>query len=474
MALDPDRLDALVGRGIALRALRRPAEALACNQRALALHPESDLAAMNIGVALLDLRRPAEALPFIERAVAALPDNALAHANHAAVLHGLQRPVESLTACDRALALDSGIASVHANQGCAYAELNRTEEALASYAAALACEPDLADAHFGAALCHLVRGDFAKGWPAYEWRWQRHGLEPLKACQPLWRGEDLAGKTILVVAEQGLGDTLQFVRLLPLLMARGAHVLAAVPRALLPVMPPAQPGLRFIVEGEAFPPHDFACPMLSLPLALGLDLATIPAAVPYLTAAAEWAEPWHARLGRKTRPRIGIAWSGSKGHVNDANRSIPLARFATLFNDGCDVVSLQPEVRSSDEAAMAAWTGLRDVRDKLTSFQATAGLMATLDLVVTVDTSVAHLAGGLGYPVWVLLPFAPDWRWLTGRSDSPWYPTARLWRQHELGNWDGVFAAIRHEINALVIPAPYDKHPKQEGLGRHAVAALGC
>ena len=471
LAIEPNNAEWLIGRGNALRALRRPAEALACNQHALACEPNSGLAAMNAGVALLDLRRPQEARPYIERAVASLPNNVSAHANHAAVLHALNQPHEALAACERALVLDRGVASVHNNQGCAYAELNRYEEALDSYATALACEPELADAHFGAALCHLVTGNYAEGWAEYEWRWKRHGLEPLQTLQPLWRGDELAGKTILVLAEQGLGDTLQFVRLLPLLEARGATVVAAVPQALLPLLPEPVPGLRFIVEGDTFPPHDFACPMLSLPLGLGIDLQTIPAVVPYLTFKPAWAEPWRARLGPKTRPRIGIAWSGSQGHVNDANRSIPLARFAELFDDRYEIIGLQPQVRPSDEPAVAAWPALRDVRSELTGFTATAGLVATLDLVITVDTSVAHLAGGLGRPVWILLPFAPDWRWLTDRADSPWYPTARLWRQTALGDWSGVFAGLRQALNGLAISARYDEGLEREETGRHAVAA---
>ena len=249
-------------------------------------------------------------------------------------------------------------------------------------------------------------------------------------------------------------------------------MVTAVSRTLLPLMPKAGPGLRFIDEAEAIPPHDYMCPMLSLPLGLGLTAATIPAEVPYLSAEPAWSEPWVARLGHKTRPRIGIAWSGNKGHVNDANRSIPLAKFATLFDDRCEVISLQPEVRATDEPALAAWPALRDVRSELTSFEATAGLLATLDLVITVDTSVAHLAGGLGHPVWILLPFAPDWRWLMHRSDSPWYPTARLWRQTEHGVWDAVFAEIRAAINALVTSVAYHSDVEDEGSGRHAVAVL--
>ncbi len=465
LALQPDTAEGLIGRGIALRALRRLEDALACNQQAVARHPDSGLAAMNTGVVLLDLRRPQEALPYIEQAVELMPLDVLAQTNHAVVLHALQRPVEALAACERALAIDCDVAIVYANQGCVYADLNRNDEAMASYAAALTRDADCTVAHFGLAVSHLLTGNFAEGWAEYEWRWQHTGREPMTGCRPQWRGEDLAGKTILVLAEQGLGDVLQFVRLLPMLQARGASVVAAVPRAVMALMPKSRPGLCFIDEGQPLPPHDTMCPMLSVPLGLGLMADTIPATVPYLNFEPAWSEPWLARLGPKTRPRIGVAWSGNKGHVNDANRSIPLARFATLFGQECDceVISVQPEVRATDEPAMAAWPALRDVRSELTSFEATAGLVATLDLVISVDTSVAHLAGGLGLPVWILLPFAPDWRWLMGRDDSPWYPTARLWRQHALGDWNGVFAAIRRAINGLATSAAYNRASRTKG-----------
>ncbi len=439
LALRADDVAALTSRSHALRDLRRPQEALASADRALAIDPGCGAALLNRGVALRDLRRPQEALASLEAALPLLPNAAMAHSNLAAALLSCGRPLDALKVCDEALALDDGLAWAHCNKGIAYADLNRTVEALDSYAAAQLRDPALPEAQFGEAVTRLLAGDFVRGWPKYEWRWRTNGVGPLPCGQKLWRGEDLTGQIILLRAEQGFGDTLQFLRFVPMVLARAASVVLEVHGAVRGLVRDA-PGLQVISVGDPVPPHDWVCPLLSLPLALGTELGSIPHQVPYLRG------PPRAVREAGLR-RVGVVWSGSVGHVNDHNRSIALRCFAGVLGvAGCEFVSLQPDVRDSDLAALADAPGLHQDRGALGSFAATAAVLATLDLVITVDSAVAHLAGGLGHPVWVLLPFAPDWRWLLGRDDSPWYPTARLFRQPVPGDWDAV---VQDVVTAL-------------------------
>ena len=307
---------------------------------------------------------------------------------------------------------------------------------------------DYADAHFLKGLANLVTGDLARGWAGYEWRHRAPvaRLTRREQPRPLWLGDvDLAGKTILLHSEQGFGDSIQFCRYVPLVAARGARVVLEVEQPLCGLMR-GLPGVTEIVArkdhaGEPLPDHDLHCPLPSLPLAFATKLETIPANGPYLHAPESAMAQWTLRLGGARGLRIGLAWSGNPNHIRDRERSMPLDHLLPLLNVDASFVSLQKQLRAG-EAELLSRAGIRDVSDDLHDFTDTAALIAQLDLVITVDTGVAHLAGALGKPVWILVTHAPDWRWLLDRDDSPWYPTARLFRQSDSRDWSDVVARV--------------------------------
>jgi tetratricopeptide (TPR) repeat protein len=335
------------------------------------------------------------------------------------------------------------------NRGNALQALKRLDEALASYDKALAFKPDYAEAHWNEALLRLLTGDFSRGWAKYEWRWRNESLalSTRNFSQPLWLGAAaIDGKTILLHSEQGFGDTIQFCRYVPLLAARGARVILEVPRSLQELMTNLAGATQVISKGDSLPDFDVQCPFLSLPLAFATRLETIPSATPYLRAPVQALKNWQARLGPKARPRIGLAWSGRPTHKNDQNRSISLRSLLALLDIEATFVSLQKDVRTDDAAVLKERDDILDFGDALKDFSDTAALISHLDLVISVDTSVAHLAGALAKPVWVLLPFLPDWRWLLDRDDSPWYPTARLFRQDNTRAWDDVIVRVHEAL----------------------------
>ena len=299
-------------------------------------------------------------------------------------------------------------------------------------------------------MARLTLGDFDGGWKAYEWRWKTGAFadkrRPFRA--PLWLGDaPVAGKTILLHAEQGFGDTIQFIRYAPLLAGRGARVICEVQPALKPLLSQLE-GIEVVAKGDTLPPFDLHCPLLSLPLAFGTRLETIPAAASYLAAPAERVADWRARLPQGG-PRVGFVWSGSPAHKNDASRSIPLARLALCWRacrlpaSACNANGAMPT------ATLRGLPDLVDLGPELSDFADTAAVISLLDVVVSVDTAVAHLAGALGKPVVILLPYAADFRWLRERSDTPWYPAAKLMRQPAFGDWDGVIARLAGELRDM-------------------------
>ena len=512
LALQPDLPEALCNRGNALLALGRDAEALASFDRTLALRPSLAQAAVSQAEALQRLDRPAEALASYDHAIAVAPRLVLAHYNRGNLLQTLDRPEAAIASFDAALALEPTHAAAACNRATSLRALGRLDAAFAGYdqaatldptmvqalvnranllamhgqhqaaldsfAQARARFPDNADVHWNEALCRLAMGDFEGGWREHEWRW-RTGLLRLaerRYPQPLWLGEtSLAGRTILLHGEQGHGDVLQFCRFAPLVaalagsvagasgsaaaLAGGANVVLEVPPTLarlIRTMPGAQ---RVIAQGEAPPAFDVHCPLLSLPLALGTTLETIPASIPYLSADADQERAWRIRLAALPGLRVGLVWSGNPrpadpaANAVDRRRSMSLARMAPLGTAaGVSFVSLQKGHRAEQAKAPPAGMALHDWTSELWDFADTAALIAALDLVISVDTSVVHLAGALGKPVWVLNRYDACWRWLYGRTDSPWYPTARLFRQSSYGDWDGVIAqvvaALRERVGA--------------------------
>jgi len=450
LALDPRHGGARSNRGNALLALGRAEEALAEYDRAIALRPGFAEAHTNRGNALLQLRRWEEALESHDRAIALRPDFAEAHANRADALGELRRRGEALASAERAIALRPGFAEAYNTRGNALRDLGRWAEAEAAFDEAIALDPGYAEPRWNKALALLQQGRFAEGWPLYEWR--RRKRQPIAArafAEPPFTGaEEIRGRTVFLWAEQGLGDTLQVFRYALELRDRGATVVAAVQDPLVPLLRQFEPGIRVTGAAEVPDRFDLQCPMMSLPMALGATVGNIPHAGGWLAPPPGLREAWDRRLGMTGRPRIGLAWSGSPRYRYDRWRSMPLDRLAPLLALDADWVCLQDDIREADREAARRHPGLRLLPGEIGDLPATAGLMAALDLVVSVDTGLAHLAGALGRPVWVMLAEPHDWRWLTGREDTPWYAQGRLFRQPAPGDWDSVAAAVGVALRA--------------------------
>jgi hypothetical protein len=356
-----------------------------------------------------------------------------------------------LASYDRAVSLRPHYADAHNNRGQSLRDVKRYEEALASYDAALAVQPGHVMAHCNSAAVRLLLGDFKRGWSDYEWRWKKASVvrSNRNFPQPQWRGEDIAGKTILLHSEQGFGDTIQFCRYVPLVVARSAQVVFEVQAQLHALMAGIPGAAQVVARGSPLPAFDVHCPMLSLPLAFGTELGTIPAERAYLSVPEEKARNWRMRLAAERRCLVGLAWSGSRGHEEDRKRSIALDTLLPLLDSDATIVSLQKDVRSADAAVLNARSDILHFGDEWHDFSDTAALISQLDLVISVDTSVAHLAAALGKPTWLLLPEVPDFRWLLGREDSPWYPAMRLFRQDEHRDWESVIARVRDALCAF-------------------------
>ena len=403
------------------------------------------------GIVLGRQGRLDDAAAMFRHALAADPQHPRAYANLAVALERLGRLDESLAAARRAIELAPGDANPHHTLGKTLVKLNRLSEAIASLRRAVQLAPNDAEAHGSLAKALLLSGDFKHGWVEYEWRWKAPSfVEPRRVfAQPQWTGvARLAGKTILLHHEQGFGDTIQFIRYVPMLAQRGADVIVQAPRELVELIRhmPAAPDV--IPIGGSLPQFDFHIPLMSLPLAMNTTLKTIPAQVPYLAAAPKVAQVWAERV-KNDGPgvRVGLAWAGRATHQDDLQRSMPLHKLAPLSSaPNVTFYSLQKWDPNHEVQNPPPGMRLIDAAPRLFDFSDSAALIANLDLVIAVDTAVAHLAGAMGKPVWLLLPFSPDFRWLLERSDSPWYPTMRLFRQPRPGDWDPVIAAVAQEL----------------------------
>jgi len=444
---------ALSNRGLALQDLGRRQEALASFDRAVTLAPAMAELHCNRGAVLHDLKRHAEALAGYERALVLNPAYFEAWLNRGAVWQELGRPAEAVACYDRALRIRPDFAEGYLKRGVAQQSLNHFDEAIDNYHRAAGLDGGLVDARWNEALCRLAKGDYHQGWALYESRWRKPEFADLLAYYsgPRWSGlDDIRGKIMLLWTEQGLGDALQFCRFAPLVAARGATVIIRAPAVLKPVLERLEGVSRVIAQEEPLPPYDYHYPLMSLPAAFGTTLENLSATTPYLTAAPARVRQWKARLHGSLERRVGLVWSGNPAHQSDRWRSIPLAELAVLVRPGVRFVSLQKVLRDSDLPALAQFPSLEWHGEDLRDFNDTATLIDCLDLVITVDTAVAHLAGALGKPVWVLLYYSADWRWLTERDDSPWYPTARLFRQTAIGDWSGVVARVAGALESVL------------------------
>lgn len=419
-------------------------------EKVLSLKPGYDISYR----ALLNLKRYDEAKAACDAILRIDQHQIDALVNRGFALQLMNRLDEAIIDFERSSAIEPKRAELHMNLGSALSAVGKTNEALLRYDLAIFLDPNLADAHFNASLCRLQIGEYEGGWQGHEWRWKTKQLAKSMRNfpQPLWLGnESLEGKTILLHAEQGLGDSIQFCRYARLVAARGAKVLLLVQDALVSLLKDLDGVSTVVIDGQPFPPFDFHCPLMSLPLALQTRLDMIDARVPYIKVSDAHVARWREKLPDFSGLRVGLVWSGNEKHQNDHNRSIALARFDILARVGVEFVSLQKVVRDNDVATLNRNKEIIHFGDKLANFTDTASLICNLDLVISVDTSVAHLAAALGKPVWLILPFTSDWRWLKDRNDSPWYPTVRLFRQTIPGDWPSVFKALVTELDILQI-----------------------
>ena len=452
LQLEPDYAEASYNLGNVLMAQKHHAEAVAAYEEAVRLRPNYFEAYNNLGLELLELGRTGEAVVVLRQAARLRPRSAEAHNNLGLALEQQGRFAEAEASFEQALRLNPQYAEAHANLASTYNDQGRSEEALASYQQALRLQPNAASAHWNRALVWLQSGDFEHGWPEYEWRWQRKHSPPRPFPQPLWDGSPLHGRAILLHMEQGLGDMLQFIRYAPLVKRRGGRVIVECPPVLLSLFASCAGIDHLVPEGEPLPEFAVQAPLMSLPGLLGTTLQTIPAEVPYLSAASERIAYWRRQLASVPALKIGIAWQGNPRHRWDRHRSIPLVQFAPLARrKGVQLYSLQKGPGTDQLEALAGRFAVSTLTPGAAmtpeTFMDTAAIMKNLDLVISTDTALAHLAGALAVPVWVALSVRVDWRWLRERTDSPWYPTMRLFRQQELGAWSAVFERMARVLS---------------------------
>ncbi len=472
IALAPHLPAPYYNHGLALHDLKQYDAALAGFDQAIAINPRYADALYARANLLKDMRQLHAAVASYDRAIAAKPDHAAAYVNRGNVETELERFDAALASYDASIAIAPDSAEAHSNRGSLLGTLGRHHEALASFDRALAIDPAHAQAHYNRAFVHLALGDLEHGWRDFEWRWKNeHCASPREArnfIRPRWLGEEpLDGKTLLVHCEQGFGDSIQFCRYLPRVAALGAKVVLEVPESLHGLFTHLDGVARLVVYGQPLPPFDCFCPLLSLPLALKTTLATIPARVPYLRVGEDPVRRWRDKLGVRSRRRVGLVWSSGVRpdqpecwSVNQ-RRNIPLTKLAPLEHPALEFYSLQKGQPAEGElAALIAghWQGpkLLNHTHELHDFEETAALIEQLDLVISVDTATAHLAGALGKRVWLLLRFDSCWRWLLERSDSPWYPTMRLYRQTTRGDWEGVVRKLRVDLEQFAESADED------------------
>jgi tetratricopeptide (TPR) repeat protein len=478
LKIDPNFFPVLVQRGIVLDELARYDEAvesfdrflkfinlphvhqlreksllnaIADCERILAKNPEDVDALLKKGDILQWLHRYYDAVESYNRVLEIEAENIDALNRRGNAFLELDRHEDALESYDRALKIAPHKTVLSFNRGNVLRQLGRLDEALEAYGRALSYKPGLAEAVMEQSHCNLTMGNFRPGWRQYESRWQ---TDPLKGKKfnshvPLWLGEEqLCGKTILLWAEQGFGDAIQFLRYVPLVAQMAGHVIVRVSAVLKSLTGTLQCPVSIVTPREPLPFHDFQCPLMSLPLAFGTTLESIPADIPYLGADFDMTEKWQKLLGPRDKPRIGIVWAGRQHEPLNRTRDIPLEALQPLANLGVEIISLQKQIPEKDRQVLESMPHVRNLGETLVDFADTAALIENLDMVVSTDTAVAHLAGALGKPVWIMLRYSGEWRWLRDRSDSPWYPTARIFRQKVHGDWAGVVGEITRQLQS--------------------------
>jgi tetratricopeptide (TPR) repeat protein len=501
LQIKPDHAEALSNCGLVLHSLKRYEEALARFEAASRIEPEDATFHFNYANTQLALKHYEEAVASYELAIRIRPNYVEAHSNRGVALHRLRQIDMAISAFNTAIKIDPGYAEAYSNRGNSLKELRQYNAAIASYDAALAIKPNMACAYsnrgltlhenwqledalssfdmairadpeyalayWNKSLVLLLCGRLQEGWPFYEWRFKAQELNMKRRDypQPLLINDNINGKTIFIYHEQGLGDMIQFCRYASLLRSRGAHVILEVQAPLATIIRTLSPDIMVLPSGARIPQFDYHVPLLSLPHIFNTSLKTIPASIPYLSATKEKMEYWKHKLGEKKGLRVGLVWSGGlqadQPELWEVNprRNIPLEALAPLNLPGMEFFSLQKgeeAVRQLRELEAQGWDGpaIVDYTDELNDFDDTAALVENLDLVISVDTSTAHLAGSLGIPVWILNRYDNCWRWLQHRTDSPWYPTATLFRQPSAGDWASVIASVKLKLEQLAAKMP--------------------
>lgn len=449
VSLKPDYHLACLKRANALHELNMFEAALASYDQAITIKPEDHLAHYGRGNALKKLKLFEAAVASYDNAISLKPDYAEAYSNRGNAFQELKQFDAAIASYDKAVSLKPEDHLAQFNRGIALQQLNKFDEALACYDKAIAARPNFPDACWNKSLALLTGGNYLDGWPLYEWRWQVSKFAAAKRnfIHPLWLGqESLAGKTILLHSEQGLGDTIQFCRYIPLISDLGARVILEAEPPLTGLLKEITGLSEVFAKGSSLPEFDCHCPLMSLPLALKTELNTIPCTRRYLKSDPSKSAHWKSRLGEKMNPLVGLVWSGNITHSNDRNRSILLSDLIRHLPAGISFVSLQKDVRDADKSTLESNAEILHLGDELNDFADTAALCDLMNVVISVDTSVAHLNGALGNPTWVLLPFSPDWRWMLDRDDSPWYPDLRLFRQPNPDDWSGAFEKLNSAL----------------------------
>lgn len=463
LALQPDLVEALNSLGNILSDSGRQEEAIACYRQAISLRRDYAEAHYNLGMALRDLDRLTEAQSCFERTVALDPMCAEAH-NDLGNTHLRNYQLKQAIDCyRRAIGIHSRYDSAYNNLGSALLAQQHLDEAIAAYRQAVRLNPENAEAHFNLSMALLLTGNFREGWSEFEWRWRTARLSLRPLAQPLWDGSDLEGRTLLLHAEAGLGDTLQFIRYAPLIARRGGRVIVECQPPLKRLLTRMDRGIVVFTRGESLPPFDVHAPLMSLPKLFSTTLETIPSDTPYLTVYPDESALWRERLAANPGFKVGLVWSGDPRKHDpecrrvDQRRSLLLAAYQPLAKTpGVQFYSLQKGEAAEQTRQPPTGLSLIDYTDSLQDFADTAALVANLDLVISVDTSVAHLAGALRKPVWLLSRYNGCWRWLTERIDTPWYPTMRIFRQETPGYWDDVMLNVAANLREWVETGGHD------------------
>lgn len=426
------------------------AQAVDAYRRAVALKPDYADAWNNLAALMVEAGQIPEGIAAYRRAIEINPNSAAYQANLSNALREDNQLEEAAASAKRATEIDPSFASGHNNLGAAILRLGRHDEAIASYRRAISLDPNLAMAHYNLAMALLLQGHLAEAWPEMEWRWKTKELDLAvqELPHPRWDGSNLNGKRIFLQIEQGFGDAIHFVRYVPQVIAKGGRVILGVSPELVRLMRCVEELEMLVTDGDPIPQFDLQCPLLSLPGIFRTTLETIPAPIPYLQADPTLVEEWKAKLGPDDgRRKVGLVWAGRPEHKNDRNRSLSLQQLAPLATaPGVRWINLQMGPPAQQITSAPNGMEFFDAANGIKDFADSAAIMMNLDLLISVDTAAVHLAGALGKPAWTLLPFTPDWRWMLGRSDSPWYPTIRLYRQPMIGDWSTPIAQLAADL----------------------------